>query len=142
MTPERRKQMKAKIVLIPQYKVHTMTEPSLPSAESELTQRSNPNTRGLPIVLSHDCDISFDSNFSQFMLVEMLGEVRRLVDKYSADPWTDDTNANCLVLLLSEHIPLLQTEIDDLIGGRRTLSTKDIFGPGERDALMGKVTNK
>lgn len=87
-----------------------------------------------------DRDISSDPNFSQFMLEEMLGEVRRLADKYGADPWTDDANANRLVLILSEHIVLLQTEIDDIASGRRTLSTKDIFGPGERDALMGKIT--
>lgn len=86
-----------------------------------------------------DRDISSDPNFSQFMLVEMLGEVRRLVDKYSAAPWTNDINANRLVLLLSEHIPLLQTEIDGLASGSRTLSVKDILGPGEREALFGNT---
>jgi hypothetical protein len=84
-----------------------------------------------------DRDISSDPNFSEFMLQEMLGEVRRLVDKYSADSWTDDINANRLVLLLSEHIPLLQTEIDSLVSGSRILSVKDILGPGEREALFG-----
>jgi hypothetical protein len=63
-----------------------------------------------------------------------------LVDKYSADPWTDDINANRLVMLLSEHLPLLQTELEDLTSGRRTLSQKDIFAPGEREALLGKVS--
>ena len=89
-----------------------------------------------------DREIASDPNFSSFMLEEMLGEVQRLVDKYSADPWTDDSNANRLVVLLSEHIPLLQTEIDDLASGRRVLSQKDIFGPGERHAIMGKITKK
>jgi hypothetical protein len=42
--------------------------------------------------------------------------------------------------LLSEHLDLLQTEIDDIIAGRRNLSVKDIYGPGERKALMGKTT--
>jgi hypothetical protein len=87
-----------------------------------------------------DRDIASDPNFSQFMLEVMMGEVQRLVDKYSTGPWTYETNANRLVSLLSEHLDLLQTEIDDIIAGRRNLSVKDIYGPGERKALMGKTT--
>jgi hypothetical protein len=89
-----------------------------------------------------DRDISSDPNFSEFMLQEMLGEVCRLVDKYSADSWTDDINANRLVLLLSEHIPLLQTEIDSLVSGSRTLSVKDILGPGEGGSFWQKYCVK
>lgn len=81
-----------------------------------------------------------DPNFSPIMIEEMIAEVTRLVDKYSTDPWTDDINANRLVMLLSEHLPLLQTELEDLTSGRRTLSQKDIFAPGEREALLGKVS--
>lgn len=89
-----------------------------------------------------DRDIANDPNFSEFMLQEMKSEIQRLVDKYSGDLWIDDVNANRLVSLLSEHIPLLQTEIDDLASGRRILSTKDIFGPGERKARFGKTIKK
>lgn len=87
-----------------------------------------------------DRDIASDPNFSQFMLEVMMDEVQRLVDKYSNGPWTYETNAIRLVSLLSEHLDLLQTEIDDIIAGRRKLSVKDIYGPGERKALMGKTT--
>ncbi|KAL3779270.1 hypothetical protein ACHAWO_009908 [Cyclotella atomus] len=89
-----------------------------------------------------DRDISSDPNFSEFMLQEMLGEVCRLVDKYSADLWTDDINANRLVLLLSEHIPLLQTKIDSLLSGSCTLSVKDILGPGEGGSFWQKYCVK
>jgi hypothetical protein len=87
-----------------------------------------------------DRDISLDPSFSQAMIEAMMEEVTRLLTKYSADPWTDDANANRLVFLLSEHLPLLQTELDELISGRRTLSQKDIFMPGERQALFGQIT--
>jgi hypothetical protein len=87
-----------------------------------------------------DRDISNDPNFSAAMIEAMQEEVRRLVTKYSADPWTDDANANRLVFLLSEHLPLLQTELDELLAGRRTLTRKDIFMPGERKALFGQTS--
>ncbi|KAL3776469.1 hypothetical protein ACHAWO_000048 [Cyclotella atomus] len=87
-----------------------------------------------------DRDISLDPSFSQAMIEAMIEEVTRLLTKYSADPWTDDANANRLVFLLSEHLPLLQTELDELVSGRRTLSQKDIFMPGERQALFGQIT--
>lgn len=76
--------------------------------------------------------------FSVFMLQEMKGEVQRLVDKYDADPWTKDKNAKRLVRLLSSHISLLQREINQIRSGKSTLTPKDIFGPGERQALFGK----
>ncbi|KAL3774835.1 hypothetical protein HJC23_005414 [Cyclotella cryptica] len=84
-----------------------------------------------------DRNIAEDPNFSSFMLEEMLGEVTRLVTKYSADPWTNDANAKRLVSLLSEHQVLLTTEIADVASGRRVLSKKDIFGPKERKAILG-----
>ena len=79
-------------------------------------------------------------NFSKFMLEEMQGEVRRLVDKYSAEPWTEDANAKRLAILLSEYLPELQAEIDHVESGKNALTPKDIFGPGERKALLGKIT--
>jgi len=84
-----------------------------------------------------DRNMAEDPNFSAFMLEEMKGEVTRLVDKYSAAPWTTDANANRLVSLLSEHLALLTTEIADVVSGRRVLSKKDIFGPKERRAILG-----
>lgn len=83
-----------------------------------------------------DRDISEDPNFSVFMLNEMKGEVERLVKKYNNRHWLPNPHANRLVELLSEHLPMLQTEIDDLNSGVRTLTARDILGPGERDALM------
>ena len=87
-----------------------------------------------------DRDISEDPNFSQAMIEAMIEEVTRLINKYGADPWTDDINANRIVSLLSEHLPLLNTELDEIISGRRTLTQKDIFMPGERQALFGQVS--
>ena len=86
-----------------------------------------------------DRDTSQDPNFSEAMIEAMVEEVTRLVDKYSADPWTDDINANRIVLLLSEHLPLLRTELEELQTGVRTLTEKDIMMPYERRALMGQV---
>eukprot|EP00804_Cyclotella_cryptica_P003653 CCRYP_002216-RA/>CCRYP_002216-RA protein AED:0.42 eAED:0.42 QI:0/-1/0/1/-1/1/1/0/114 len=83
-----------------------------------------------------DRKISEDPNFSAFMLEEMKGEVTRLATKYSADPWTNDSNAN---RLLSEHLVSLQTEIDEVVSGRRTLGKKDIFGPKERALILGQL---
>lgn len=72
------------------------------------------------------------------MLQEMKTELQRLVDKYSGELWINDVNANRLVSLLTEHIPVLQAEIDDIASGRRLLSVKDIYGPGERQVRFGK----
>lgn len=86
-----------------------------------------------------DRNIAEDPNFSAFMLEEMKGEVTRLVTKYSADPWTDDSNANRLVTLLSEHLVSLQRELVEVVSGRRTLSKRDIFGPKERNTIWGSL---
>ena len=88
-----------------------------------------------------DRNISEDPNFSQAMIEAMIEEVTRLINKYSLAPWTDDINASRVVSLLSEHLPLLQTELADLISGRRTLTRKDIFAPGEREALFGQTSS-
>lgn len=86
-----------------------------------------------------DRDIADDPNFSVFMLTEMKGEVQRLVKKYSNRHWLPNPQANRLVELLSEHLPMLQTEIDDIASGRRTLTAKDILGPGERKLRFGEA---
>lgn len=88
-------------------------------------------------VTFEDRNIEDDPNFSAFMLEEMASELQRLVDKYSDVPWIPNPQAQRIVELLSEHIPMLRTEIDNIKSGRRTLSVKDIYGPGEREALFG-----
>jgi hypothetical protein len=88
-----------------------------------------------------DRDISNDPNFSSAMLVLMKSQVQRLITKYSSSRWASNTNAKRIVSLLKEHLPLLQAEIDDLASGRRQLSVKDIFAPGERQARFGKITS-
>lgn len=86
-----------------------------------------------------DRDIADDPNFSVFMLTEMKGQVQRLIKKYSNRHWLPNPQANRLVELLSEHLPMLQTEIDDIASGRRTLTAKDILGPGERKLRSGEA---
>jgi hypothetical protein len=89
-----------------------------------------------------DRDISNDPNFSPAMLDLMKTQVQRLITKYSSSRWSDDTNAKRIVTLLTEHLPILQAEIDELASGRRQLSVKDIYAPGERKARFGKTTSK
>ena len=88
-----------------------------------------------------DRNIAEDPNFSVTMIEAMIEEVTRLITKYSLAPWTDDVNASRVVSLLSEHLPLLQTELADLNSGRRTLSRKDIFAPGERELILGQTSS-
>lgn len=62
------------------------------------------------------------------VIQEMLTEVNRLITKYSAAPWTDDTNDIRLVSLLNEYVPLLQAEISEVQCGTSTLSKSNILG--------------
>lgn len=87
-----------------------------------------------------DKDILQGPKFSLFMLKEMKGELQRLVDKYSTDPWTDDSNAKRLASLLSGHLSMLQKEIIMVASGLHKLSKTDFFGPGERQSLFGETT--
>jgi hypothetical protein len=54
-----------------------------------------------------------------------------MITKYSSTEWAGNDNADRLVSLFSEHVVLLQTELEDVLAGRRTLGTRDIFGPRE-----------
>ena len=87
-----------------------------------------------------DRQIADDPNFSQFMLEEMIGEIQRMITKYSTVHWDHNPTATRLVELLDEQLVKLQAEVDDLTSGRRTLTQKDIFGPGEREARFGEIT--
>jgi hypothetical protein len=92
-----------------------------------------------------DRQIEEDPNFSPFMLGEMIYEIDRMITKYSGSEWAGNDNAERLVSLLSEHLVMLQTELDDVNAGRRTLGTRDIYGPHEirpepeRSELMKKL---
>ncbi len=67
------------------------------------------------------------------MLDAMINQLSRLITKYSASPWNTKITANKLVTLLNEHRTLIQEELDDVLVGRRALSTKDFLGPKERE---------
>ena len=87
-----------------------------------------------------DRQIADDPNFSQFMLEEMIGEVQRMINKYSTVHWEHNPTADRLLELLGDQLVQLQDEVDDLTSGRRTLTEKDIFGPGEREARFGQIS--
>lgn len=59
--------------------------------------------------------------------------LNRTITKYGSDEWNHLATSNRIVELLSEHILLLQTELDDVNTGRRKLTNKDILGPKERE---------
>ena len=67
------------------------------------------------------------------MLDAMINQLSRLISKYSVSPWNTKITANKLVTLLTEHRTLIQEELDDVLVGRRALSTKDFLGPKERE---------
>lgn len=71
-------------------------------------------------------------NFSAGMLELMIEEVTRVRDKYSQDSWSEDDNAKKLVELVSEHLVQLNTELNEVNSGKRTLTSRCIFAPGER----------
>ena len=59
--------------------------------------------------------------------------LNRTITKYGSDEWNHLATSNRIVELLSEHILLLQTELDDVNTGSRKLTNKDILGPKERE---------
>ena len=73
-----------------------------------------------------------DPNFSAFMLEEMIFEIDRMVTKYSSSEWSANDNASRLVSLLLEHLVMLESELDIVNSGSRTLTTSDVFGPHEQ----------
>ncbi|KAL7488015.1 hypothetical protein ACHAW6_013617 [Cyclotella cf. meneghiniana] len=72
-------------------------------------------------------------SFSPEMLEKMIWNLNRTITKYGSDEWNHLATSNRIVELLSEHILLLQTELDDVNTGRRKLTNKDILGPKERE---------
>ncbi|KAL3804621.1 hypothetical protein ACHAWO_006889 [Cyclotella atomus] len=74
-----------------------------------------------------------DYNFSAEMLEEMLVELDRLIAKYGSSDWNTPETANRLVELLTWHRGLIQTELDELTGGRRKHTANDFLGPKERE---------
>jgi hypothetical protein len=79
-----------------------------------------------------------DYNFSSEMLGEMIKELDRLLNKYSAIEWMNNDNANRLVQLFTEHRASLMTEIHEVNSGVRRLRDHDFLGPDEREKLRVK----
>ena len=91
------------------------------------------NHKGLKTV--YDRPVSTETiNFSSEMLTGMLQELNRLITKYSGSGWNTKATANRIVELLTEHRALIQTELNDVLSGRRQLTDKDFLGPKERAA--------
>jgi len=74
-----------------------------------------------------------DMYFSQEMLDEMLGELDRLITKYSGPAWSDTPTAVRLVSILQEHYALIQIEKHEVLTGVRKLQSNDFLGSHERE---------
>ena len=66
------------------------------------------------------------------MLEMMIQELDYIITKYSGPDWNTKSTANRLVDLISEHKILVETELAEVVTGRRKLSDKDFLGPKER----------
>ncbi|KAL3802623.1 hypothetical protein HJC23_011947 [Cyclotella cryptica] len=90
-----------------------------------------------------DRKLSEDPNFSAFMLEEMIGELNRLITKYSSYPWTSTNyKAIRLVSLFTEHVALLETELEEVKSGARALSVTDYLGPKDRTGISMDTRSK
>lgn len=88
-----------------------------------------------------DRKLSEDPNFSAFMIEEMIWELNRMITKYSSYPWTSTNNkAIRLVSLFTEHIALLETELEEVKTGMRALSVTDYLGPKDRTISVNAKT--
>mmetsp|Transcript_11485 Transcript_11485/g.26243 ORF Transcript_11485/g.26243 Transcript_11485/m.26243 type:complete len:539 (+) Transcript_11485:74-1690(+) len=74
-----------------------------------------------------------DIFFSHEMLYEMLGELDRLITKYSGPAWSDTPTAVSLVSILQEHYALIQIEKHEVLTGVRKLRSSDFLGSNERE---------
>jgi len=85
-----------------------------------------------------------DHYFSKEMLDEMVGELDRLITKYSGPDWSDTPPAVRLVEILQEHSALIQIERHEVVMGARKLSSKDFLGSDERSkrGLLSKSDTK
>ena len=66
------------------------------------------------------------------MLETMIQELDYLITKYSGPDWNIKSTAIRLVELLSEHKTLVETELAEVVTGRRKLTDKDFLGPKAR----------
>ncbi|EJK48025.1 hypothetical protein THAOC_33214 [Thalassiosira oceanica] len=73
-----------------------------------------------------------DYNFSEEMLETMIQELDYIINKYSGPDWNTKSTAIRLVELISEHKTLVETELAEVVTGRRKLSDKDFLGPKAR----------
>jgi len=71
-------------------------------------------------------------NFSGDMILLMVHEVDRLIEKY--DVWTEKV-AQDLVILLREHREMLESELKDVQEGRILLDNLDVLGPEARKRM-------
>jgi len=102
------------------------------------------NKRGVKTFLDRDGLEERDYYFSEFMLVNMIAELQRLITKYSSEEWDWSPNSGYLVELLSEHKSLIEEELDEVRAGGRRLKETDFLGPEMRESLKlsKQKTNK
>lgn len=89
--------------------------------------------RGLKTVYDRPGFVEEDYNFSAEMLEEMIKELNRLITKYDSPEWNTKATANKIVMLLTEHRALIQTELNEVNTGMRKLKRRDFLGPKERE---------
>lgn len=90
------------------------------------------NKKGLKTFIDRDGVREVDYDFSQEMLEEMVKELDRLINKYSAPEWSWRQTAKDLVELLTEHRDLINIELIEVIETFRELKESDFLGPKER----------
>mmetsp|Transcript_13669 Transcript_13669/g.31178 ORF Transcript_13669/g.31178 Transcript_13669/m.31178 type:complete len:568 (+) Transcript_13669:132-1835(+) len=88
--------------------------------------------RGLKTVYDRPGFTENDYNFSEEMLETMIQELDYIITKYSGPDWNTKSTAIRLVQLISEHKTLVETELAEVVTGRRKLSDKDFLGPKAR----------
>lgn len=89
------------------------------------------NGKGLKTVYDRPhAEISY--SFSAEMLEKMISELNYLIDKYSGPDWITKATANRIVELITEHRSEIQEELEEVVSGRRVLSTNDFLGPKMR----------
>ena len=90
------------------------------------------NKKGLKTFLDRDGLEERDYNFSEEMLDLMIGQLNRLISKYSAFEWIMIEIVPTLLDLLVEHRDLLLIELNEVKSGLRKLGYHDFLGPKTR----------